>query len=302
MTRKEVYEPCSATIGFFDGVHKGHKFIISQLQEDAARHGKKSMVITFRQHPRQVLQQDYIPKQLTSYSQKEEMLKAIGVDYVVMLDFTRELSALSAEEFMVFMRSKLNVRRLLIGYDNRFGHNRNEGFLDYQHYGRDLGIEVKAMNAFNEGGLTVSSSMIRRLLGEGNIATANDCLGYSYGFSGKVVHGYGEGRKLGFPTANLLVADEQLIPKSGVYAVMVEAEGFDGEFMGMMDIGNRPTYGEFKESLEVNIIDFDADIYDRQVSVRFVQRIRDDKKFDSIDQLKLQITKDREYIINILKR
>jgi riboflavin kinase/FMN adenylyltransferase len=302
MTSKMTHEPCSATIGFFDGVHKGHRYIISQLKDDAAKHGIKSTVITFRQHPRQVLHKDYIPKLLTTCCRKEELLKETGVDNVVMLDFTHRLSALSARDFMVFMRQELNVRRLLIGYDNRFGHNRDKGFSDYQEYGSEIGIDVENINAFNDNGLTVSSSMIRRLLNNGNIDAANQCLGYKYGFDGTVVHGYGEGKKLGFPTANLHIADEQLIPKRGVYAVMVETEGFDGEFMGMMNIGNRPTYGEFNDSLEVNIIDFDADLYNKKVHVNFVKRIRDDKKFASIEQLRQQIIKDREETIKILKK
>lgn len=302
MTHNENIAPRCATIGFFDGVHCGHRYLISQLRDDAARHGMESLVVTFRQHPRQVLQQDYIPKLLTTSDRKEELLLATGVDHVTMLDFSLELANLSARQFMSFLHDKYNVRRLLIGYDNRFGHNRDEGFEDYRRHGIELGIEVECLDALQNNGTAVSSSMIRRLLNDGDVAAANVGLGYRYSFSGTVVHGFGEGRKLGFPTANLHIADEQFVPKNGVYAVMVTVEGFEGEFMGMMNIGNRPTYGTFSDTLEVNIIDFDADIYDRQVQVAFVDRIRDVRKFDSVAQLQEQLAKDKNTIIKLLRQ
>ncbi len=291
-----------ATIGFFDGVHRGHRFLISQLQADAKKHGMESMVITFRQHPRQVLQQNYIPSLLTTSDRKESLLKATGIDQVLMLDFSLQLASLSAREFMSFLHDEYNVQRLLIGYDNRFGHNREESFVDYQRYGKELGITVEAMTSFSTDGLTVSSSVIRRLLADGDIEKANECLGYRYTFTGVVEHGYGEGHKLGFPTANLRIVPEQLIPKRGVYAVMTRIEGIDGEFMGMMNIGNRPTYGNFNDTLEVNIFGLDADIYGKKVEVTFAGHIRDGIKFENIDQLRLQLAKDREEAITILKR
>ncbi len=300
MTHNTCLAPCCATIGFFDGVHRGHQFLVSQLRSDAANHGMESLVVTFRQHPRQVLHKDYIPKLLTTADRKEQLLKATGVDHVAMLDFSTRMAALSAGEFMSFLRDEYNVRRLLIGYDNRFGHNREESFEDYRRHGIALGIDVEEMKALRSGDITVSSSAIRRLLAEGDITAANACLGYRYSFTGLVEHGFGEGRKLGFPTANLHVAAEQLVPQSGVYAVMVSVEGFSGEYMGMMNIGNRPTFGTFSDTLEVNIMDFSADIYSRQVQVTFVRRVRDDMKFDSIAQLREQITKDKEVITRLL--
>ncbi len=300
MTHNTCLAPCCATIGFFDGVHRGHQFLVSQLRSDAANHGMESLVVTFRQHPRQVLHKDYIPKLLTTADRKEQLLKATGVDHVAMLDFSTRMAALSAREFMSFLRDEYNVRRLLIGYDNRFGHNREESFEDYRRHGIALGIDVEEMKALRSGDITVSSSAIRRLLAEGDITAANACLGYRYSFTGLVEHGFGEGRKLGFPTANLHVAAEQLVPQSGVYAVMVSVEGFSGEYMGMMNIGNRPTFGTFSDTLEVNIMDFSADIYGRQVQVTFVRRIRDDMKFDSVAQLREQITKDKEVITRLL--
>lgn len=294
--RIESVEKYSATIGFFDGVHRGHRYVIDRLRADADQHGLKSMVITFAQHPRQVLQKDFIPKLLSPADKKENMLAATGVDRVEVLDFTLELASFTAREFMQMMRDKLGVRRLLIGYDNRFGRNRQEGFEDYYNHGRELGIEVVCNDEYEVEGNSISSSLVRRLLYDGDVSAANDALGYEFGFGGVVVRGFGEGRKLGYPTANMRISQEQLIPKRGVYAVRVRIEGFEDEYLGMMNIGVRPTYGEFAETVEVNIFDFDADIYDKQMAVRFLSRIRDEKRFGSIDELKEQLAKDKEII------
>jgi len=288
----------AATIGFFDGVHKGHKYVISRLKADAQAHGLGSAVITFRQHPRQVLQQDFIPKLLTPCNRKIALLRDTGVDRIVDMDFTRELASMSAREFMAYLHEHFSVDRLLIGYDNRFGHNRSDSFDDYVRYGKEIGIEVLCNDALNPNEENISSSVVRRLLTEGEIVKANDCLGYSFGFSGIVVRGYGEGRKLGYPTANMSIDPEQFIPKRGVYAVNVTIEGRDDQFLGMMNIGCRPTYGEFKETVEVNILDFNEDIYDKEITVKFIERIRDEKKFNSLDELKGQLAKDRIKIEN----
>lgn len=302
MTHSTTSAPCCATIGFFDGVHRGHQFLISQLRTVAKEHAMASLVVTFRQHPRQVLQQDYIPKLLTTSDRKEQLLKATGVDHVAMLDFSLQMASLSARQFMSFLRDRYNVRRLVIGYDNRFGHNREETFEDYRRYGTELGIVVEEAKAFADGDVTVSSSAIRRLLAAGDIAAANACLGHRYGFSGTVEHGFGEGHKLGFPTANLHLAAEQFVPQNGVYAVTVSVEGMEGEYMGMMNIGNRPTFGSFSDTVEVNVIGLDADIYGRRVDVTFADRIRDGRKFDSVGQLQAQLALDRDTAIKLLKK
>lgn len=302
MNKEYGYAPCCATIGFFDGVHRGHQYLISQLMADAKCHDMESMVVTFRQHPQQVLQENYTPSLLTTSERKEQLLQVTGVDHVVMLDFSIQLASLSAREFMSILHDEYNVRRMLIGYDNRFGHNREETFEDYQRYGAELGMVVEAMDSFSNGNIKVSSSVIRSLIADGDIIKANDYLGYRYAFTGVVEHGFREGHKLGFPTANLHVAPEQLIPKRGVYAVMARVEGFDGEFMGMINIGNRPTYDYFNDTLEVNIFGLDADIYGKKVEITFVGHIRDGVKFDSIDQLRDQLAKDRDTAIQILKR
>lgn len=291
-----------ATIGFFDGVHKGHRYIIERLRNDAREHGLMSMVITFAQHPRQVLQQDFIPQLLSPAEKKVELLKQTGVDKVVALDFTLETARMSARDFMLMMWKELGVRRLIVGYDNRFGHNRSEGIDDYKRHGKEIGIEVICNDEMPTNADSISSSYVRRQLAEGNITKANDALGYEYGFQGVVVHGKGEGRKLGFPTANMNIDAQQLIPKRGVYAVEVGIEGYENAFIGMMNIGTRPTYGEFSQTIEVNILDFDADIYGRTISVKFVERLRDERRFDSIESLKDQLATDKSQIKNIFER
>lgn len=288
------------TIGFFDGVHRGHQYVIEKLRADALAHGLESMVMTFRQHPRQVLQKDYIPKLLTPAEKKISLLKMTNVDHVVALDFTKEMAQMTACDFMVMMHDKYNVVRLLIGYDNRFGHNRSEGFEDYQKHGREIGIEVICNDELSTQGDSISSSLVRRSLTEGNITLANSCLGYEFGFSGIVVRGFGEGRKLGFPTANMHISQDQMVPKRGVYAVRVSIDGYPDTYAGMMNIGVRPTYGEFSETIEVNILDFDADIYDKTINVRFVQRLRDEQRFSSVDELKAELARNREQVKNYL--
>ncbi len=270
--------------------------MVSRLIGDAKEHGLGSAIITFRQHPRQILQQEYIPQLLTLADKKELLLRSTGVDNVVMLDFSTDLARLSARDFMLMLHEKFGVDRLLVGYDHRFGHNRSEGFDDYKRYGEEMGMEVVANDAYSDNDTNISSSVVRRLLSEGNVGLANDYLGYRYGFEGIVVRGHGEGKKLGFPTANMQIPIEQLVPKRGVYAVEVEVEGFDSVFMGMMNIGCRPTYGEFNQTLEVNILDFDTDIYDHKVGVRFVRRLRDERRFGSISELIEQLGKDKEEV------
>lgn len=292
----------STTIGFFDGVHRGHQYVINRLRTDAENHGLGSMVITFAQHPRQVLQKDYIPKLLTPAPRKIELLEQTGVDKVTALDFTLDMARMTAREFMEMMAHNLGVSRLLIGYDNRFGHNRNEGFEDYVRHGKEIGIDVVCNDELPADGQSISSSLIRRQLADGDIKNANASLGYRYFFPGIVVHGKGEGRKIGFPTANMQVDEQQLIPRRGVYAVEVSIDGYEQPFMGMMNIGTRPTYGEFSQTVEVNILDFDADIYGRSISVAVIDRIRDECRFESIEALKEQLAADKKQIRNIFEK
>ena len=279
----------AATIGFFDGVHQGHQFLIRQLKEEAARKGLRTMAVTFERHPRQVVQGEWKPELLTPLHKKLKLLKSTGIDTVVVLRFNRQMAGLTAFEFMKEVLSKaLHVKLLLTGYDNRFGHDRTEGFEDYLRYGKMLNIDVLAGQPLNINGQAVCSSLIRQLLHDGRITEANNFLGRPYTIQGTVVHGEQIGRHLGFPTANLQ-ADEQLqlIPKNGVYAVRC----WDAH-PGIMNIGMRPTFDGQKKTLEIHLFNFNDDIYGEALSVTFVERLRDEQHFANAEALRQQMEKD----------
>lgn len=405
-----------ATIGFFDGVHRGHRYLINKVMERAHAHAQQSMVITFDRHPREVLQSDYQPQMLTTLNTKLRLLHETGVDRVEVLHFTRQLAALSARQFMAqVLKERLGVTTLVIGYDHRFGHNRAEGFDDYVRYGKELGIEVVqnseltiladpcppvsdssealvasssevskapspdasvdalsephvdasseafnassgAPNASSEApnassdvsnassevassvkesssdassiaekwGKHVSSSAIRRLLKEGDVSRARLFLDRPYTITGCVTHGFAEGRKMGFPTANLdTTGYPLLLPANGVYGVRVKIgcadavmgkcevpnldgwpsempvptmDDHDGWLPAMLNIGTRPTFDGSTTTIEANIFNFNADIYGQPMTIAFFFRLRNEQRFDSVEALEEQLHKDRKEI------
>ena len=293
--------PTVATIGFFDGVHLGHRFLIQQVKVAATQTGWQSSIITFPVHPRQVIQSEFQPQLLSSPEEKIELLASTGVDNCILLPFTRELSQLTAYEFMQLLYDKYKVRMLVIGYDHRFGHNRTETCEDYCRYGRELGIHIMQATAYTQEQDKVSSSAIRRALQTGDIRTATKFLGYHYYLEGTVVDGYKVGRKIGFPTANLRVDfPNKLIPSIGVYAVCVYVNG--GKYKGMLNIGYRPTINNGTDlSIEVHILDFQGDIYHQKMRIEFIDFLRPEEKFNSVDELILQMQKDKEDTIRVLK-
>ena len=301
--KEAMTEPCVATIGFFDGVHRGHQFLISHLVETARQDGMPAVVITFDEHPRKVLQSDYQPEMLSTLDSKLLLLSKTEVDDAVVLHFTREMAAMSAREFMQqVLHDHLHVKKLFIGYDHRFGHNREETFDDYVSYGKEMGIEVIKNQAYSMNGINISSSVIRSFLKEGEVDMANQCLGYPYTIIGKVVNGYHEGRKLGFPTANLDLSHfGQMIPAPGVYAVKARLEGTVVWKQGMMNIGTRPTFDGKQLTLETHIFNFEGDIYDQLLLVSFVKRIRGERKFESPEELAAQLKEDEQMIINLFE-
>lgn len=291
-----------ATLGFFDGVHVGHRHLISQVKAEAGRLGLPSAVITFPVHPRKVLQADYQPKLLCGYEEKLEQLATTEVDYCISLPFTTELSRLTAREFITdVLTERIGVHTFLVGYDHRFGHNREEGVDAYLSYGNSVGMNVIQATELRVEGENVSSSRIRRLLMSGEILQANRLLSYNYTLSGKIVEGYQVGRTIGFPTANVKAWEKyKVVPLLGVYAVRVH---FRGETHGgMLYIGTRPTLQNGTEiSVEVNIFDFNEDLYNESLTVEFIDFIRSDEKFGSIRQLVEQIHRDKENVIERLK-
>lgn len=289
-----------ATIGFFDGVHLGHRFLIDEVKAAAAQRGLPSAVITFPTHPRSVLQQAYQPRLLNSFADKLRLLATTGVDYCIVLDFTEALSQLSAEAFLRILATQWRVKGLVIGYDHRFGHDRRDGFEQYVEYGQRWGIEILKAAAFDAGHTAVSSSEIRRLVQEGKVERAAQLLTYAYHISGRIVSGYKVGRTLGFPTANIQPDDPmQLLPGIGVYAVWVEVAG--QRYKGMLYIGSRPTLDNGTQlSIEVHILHFSGDIYNDPIRVSFAHFVRGDEKFDSLEALKAQLMHDREVVDQLL--
>ena len=301
------YQACVATIGFFDGVHRGHRFLLRQLTRYAVGHDLASLLVTFRTHPRQVMQAAYQPQLLTTYDEKCGQLATTGADYCLTLDFTTALAALSARRFMAeILKEKLSVKVLVIGYDHRFGHDRSEGFAEYVEYGRELGMEVVRADAFAMSEVNVSSSMVRACLAEGEVGIAARCLTRPYEITGRVVHGFHVGHELGFPTANIQVEDSQkLIPKNGVYAVWVKGKigGEEHVWGGMLNIGLRPTMenGE-NRTIEVHLLDFAGDLYGCRLTLSFVRRLRDERKFRNKGELVHQLREDEAMVRMILNK
>ena len=280
-----------AGIGFFDGVHIGHQALIKEIKYCAAEEGYSSAIVTFRRHPRSVLNSDYRPQLLNNFDEKMQHLSEVGIDYVIALDFDISMSRMSSYEFIKYLRDKFNLAALYVGYDHRFGHNRSDGFEDYKRYGQELSVEVFKAGVALAGTTPISSSAIRRFLKEGDITVVNNMLSYRYSLSGKVVTGYGVGRTIGFKTANIEVEDlEKLIPANGVYAVYV-------------NIGDGPTvHDNIERSIEVHILDFEGELYEKNIEILFEKFMRPERKMSGLEELKLQLAKDREMVSEILSK
>lgn len=293
--------PCVATIGCFDGVHRGHQYLLEQVHNIAKAEGIASCLITFANHPRQVLDTSFHPRLLTCLSQKIERFEQSPIEYCVLLPFTKELSLLSAREFMKVLHEEYHVQTLFVGHDHHFGHSKNEGFQEYCQYGKEFGMRVMQSKALTEDGVSVSSTLIRSCLCEGKIELANSYLGYHYYLTGTVVDGRKVGRTLGFPTANIqpLCADK-LLPALGVYAVYVYLGG--KRYEGMLNIGSCPTVhdGDKSITVEVHILDFEKDIYQETIKVEFIYYIRPEVKFENVEELTLQLQKDKIVVKKLL--
>ena len=299
-------EPSVATIGVFDGVHRGHQLVIGRVLEAARQAGMASVVVTFDRSPREVLDSSFRPQMLTTQVEKEAIIASLGVDNLVVLPFTREMAALSAQAFMQqVLRGQLCVKTLFTGYDNRFGHNRQEGFEDYVRYGQEMGMQVLRGDAemMADGSEAVSSSVIRRLLvEEGQVEQVAQYLTRAYTLQGRVMPGEHIGHQLGYPTANLELEDvRKLIPAPGVYAVWAQLEGEQQVRAAMMNIGKRPTFDGHKQTLEVNILDFNGNLYGQTVNISFVARLREERRFDSPEALVAQLEMDKKQVIQLLK-
>ena len=286
-------EHAIVTQGTFDGVHTGHREILGNIVQLAKQRSGKSILVTFHPHPRHVLYKaENNIKLLTTFKEKTELLAATGLDYLIVLPFDDTLSKMSAMNFVRdILVEKIGVDTMVVGYDHRFGRNREGSFDDLKEYADIFGFKVIEIAAHDISEATVSSTKIRNSLLEGDVKTGNLFLGREYSIQGKVVEGRKMGKDLGFPTANLEVKDaDKLIPANGIYAVKVKHQ--EKTYEGMLSIGHNPTIAGAKWSIEVNIFDFNQTIYGDELSVYFINRMRDEEKFKSLSDLQIQLKKD----------
>ena len=282
------------TIGTFDGVHIGHQKIIKRLVDIAHKKHLNSVVLTFFPHPRMVLQNNNDIKLLNTIEERETILSDLGLDYLVVKTFTKKFANLSAEEFVKnILVDKLNAKHIIIGYDHRFGKGRSANIDDLKSFGKQYDFEVEEISVQDIEDVSVSSTKIRNALNDGDILTANTYLGYNFYITGKVVKGKGLGRKIGFPTANLEIAEDyKLIPKNGVYVIKTSIE--NKLVYGMMNIGMNPTVNGTKKTIEAHFFNFNNDIYNQTLKIEFVARLRDEQKFESVELLKKQLKLDEK--------
>lgn len=290
-------KPTVVTIGTFDGVHLGHQKIIAQITTAAQEKDCDSLVLTFFPHPRMVLQEGTEMKQLNTIDEKTALLEQLGVDHLVIHPFDKAFSRMTAEEFVKeVLVETFRLKKIIIGYDHRFGRNRTADINDLIAFGDTYGFEVAQISAEELNDVSISSTKIRTALNEGNIELANNYLGYPYAITGKVVKGQQLGRTIGYPTANILVKEDyKLIPQNGVYVVQSVLNG--QTVFGMMNIGNRPTVNGTSQTIEVHFLDFDQDLYDQTIPVSILKRLRNEQKFPSLDALKTQLLSDQNETI-----
>ena len=294
------------TIGTFDGVHIGHQKIISRLQEVARQKGGETVILTFFPHPRMILHPDDLNiKLISTMDEKAERLANLGIDHLIITPFTRDFSNLSPQEYIrEVLVKKIGTNQIIIGYDHRFGKDRSGGLKELQHYSSELGYEVEEIPKQDIDDVAISSTKIRNAILSGDTKTAENFLGYPFTLTGKVIKGDQIGRQLGFPTANLFIVESyKLIPADGIYAVHVDFKNKESNLKranGMAYIGHRPTINGMSRNIEVNIFDFQEDIYGQSIRLNFLEYMRDDQKFNSLEELKEQLSLDEIKARNLL--
>lgn len=290
------------TIGTFDGVHIGHQKIIEKLIQETKKADCESLILTFFPHPRMVLNGSSSIKLLNTINEKSSLLEKMGLDNLVVHPFDKKFSNLSAKEFVkTILVDSFNIKKIIIGYDHRFGNNRAANIDDLISFGKKYDFEVEQISAQEIDSVSVSSTKIRDAITDGNMIVANEFLGYDYILSGKIITGKQLGRTIGFPTANIKIEENyKLIPKNGVYIVKSHLQ--EKTVFGIMNIGLNPTVNGEDLSIEVHFLDFDADLYNKNITVSVIARIRDEQKFTSIDLLKAQIQEDKNYAISFIKK
>ncbi|PTX44787.1 riboflavin kinase/FMN adenylyltransferase [Christiangramia gaetbulicola] len=289
------------TIGTFDGVHVGHRKIIERLVNSAHANNLDSVVLTFFPHPRMVLQKESGIQLINTIEERKRLLEETGIDHLVVHPFTQQFSRLTALEFVRdILVNKLKAKKIIIGYDHRFGRNRTADINDLRQFGKEFGFEVEEISQQDVEQVAVSSTKIRNALLEGRVERANLYLQHPFTLNGTIVKGRGIGKDLGFPTANLEIEEDyKLIPKNGVYVVSANIDG--DRVFGMMNIGTNPTVGGKEKTIEANFFELDKDLYGKQLEIEMLVRIRDEKKFDSVDDLKIAMKQDRAFSLQYIK-
>jgi len=288
------------TVGNFDGVHAGHKEIFRRVKQSAAKVGGSSVVVTFVPHPLKVLASRNSPKLITTYTEKETLIEVSGIEYLVEINFDRQFAATSARDFVAeILVGKLGMKKLFIGYDYVFGHNRQGNVALLAHLGKEFSFEVEELQPISHGETIFSSTAIRNMIAEGDVKNVVPLLGRHFSVRGTVIHGRHRGKGLGFPTANL-ATDKELLPKDGVYAVKVKIEGLF--YDGACNIGTNPTFNDQALAIEVFLFDFEGDLYGKEVVICFIDRIRDEKVFSDASSLQQAIADDIRECRDILDR
>jgi riboflavin kinase/FMN adenylyltransferase len=294
-------KPSVITIGTFDGVHIGHKKIINQITSISSKYNLISILLSFFPHPKMVLQNDNELKLINTIQEKEGLLNSLNLDYLIIKEFTKEFSRLSALEFVRdILVNKLNAKHIIIGYDHHFGRNRTANIEQLKEFGELYDFKVTEILAQDIDDIAISSTKIRKALINGEITLANKFLGYNFFFSGNVVHGNNIGKTISFPTANIKIdAPYKLVPKNGVYIVKTT---IDNQITyGMMNIGYNPTFNGKQKSIEIHFINFNKNIYDKTLTIEMILRIRNEIKFNTVDDLKKQLEQDKLSTLNYIK-
>lgn len=292
-------EPSILTLGTFDGVHQGHKKIIKQLISESRKNNLRSFILTFFPHPRNVLNSNSEVKSITTLEEKTEIFSKLGVQELIIQDFDKSFSSMTAGEFIELLVNNLNLKKIIIGFNHRFGKNRSADINSLKSYSLKYNFEVIEIRAFEIKDLKISSTRIRNAIDSGNIERCNSFLGYNFNILGKVIKGKSVGKSIGFPTANLdVIVDYKILPKNGVYLVKSTVE--NKELYGMMNIGFNPTFGMNKKTIEVHFFNYNNDLYDKEIKVELLKFIRNEIKFKTIEKLQTQLNSDRENCVNYI--
>ena len=300
----DLKSPSVITVGTFDGIHLGHQKLIKRVLDISKKENLNSIILSFRPHPKIVLNNNPEISLLNTLEEKKEILNSYDIDYFILKGFTKEFSRLSPLEFVRdILVKKLNAKHIVIGYDHHFGRNRDASVSQLKEFSKIFDFKVTEVKALVENNISVSSTKIRGFIKEGNFINANRFLGYNFVLSGQVNKGLGRGKKLGFPTANITIDKNKIKPGNGVYFVYSEFN--DSVVYGMMNIGSNPTFNDKKSSIEIHFFDFTENLYDLNISVRIVSKIRNEIKFKNADHLSNQLAKDQKKcieLISILKK